>query len=91
MGEYGTIESLPGQSSETFSGTIGRTCPAAELPKQDLLLDTRRFDSEGYWAFCRFDSEEVPALRMGFQLGGVQHRQPVNRCRIGIASSCISR
>jgi hypothetical protein len=37
---------------------------------QDLLLDTRRFGSEGYWAFCRFTSEEVPALRMGFQLGG---------------------
>ncbi|OHD68932.1 MAG: hypothetical protein A2177_05165 [Spirochaetes bacterium RBG_13_68_11] len=70
MSEQGAIESLPGQPSKTFSGQIGRTCPAAEFPKQDLLLDTRRFDSEGYWAFCRFDSEEVPALRMGFQLGG---------------------
>lgn len=63
-------ESLPGQPGLTFSGRIGSTYPAAAFPKQDLLLDTRRFDSEGYWAFCRFASDEVPALRMGFQLGG---------------------
>ena len=63
-------ESLPGEPGLTFSGRIGSTYPAADLPTQDLLLDTRRFASEGYWAFCRFTNEEVPALRMGFQLGG---------------------
>lgn len=64
------VESLPGRPGLTFSGRIGRTYPAATFPKGDLLLDTRRYDSEGYWAFCRFSSPEVPALRMGFQLGG---------------------
>jgi len=54
----------------TFSGIVGRTYPAAAFPKADLLIDPRRFDSEGNWAFCRFSSEEVPAVRMGFQRGG---------------------
>lgn len=64
------FESLPGRPSLTFSGIVGRTYPAAGFPKQDLLLDSRRFDSEGSWAFCRFTSEEFPAVRMGFQRGG---------------------
>jgi hypothetical protein len=63
-------ESLPGQPSLNFSGLVGRTYPAGDFPKQDLLIDPRRFDSEGSWAFCRFSSEEVPAVRMGFQRGG---------------------
>ena len=64
------IESLPGQPSLTFSGIIGRTYPAPEFPMADLLIDPRRFDSEGNWAFCRFAGAEVPAVRMGFQRGG---------------------
>jgi hypothetical protein len=36
----------------------------------DLLIDPTRFPSEGDWAFCRFDDERIPALRMGFQRGG---------------------
>jgi hypothetical protein len=63
-------ESLPGQPSLTFAGVVGRTYAAAAFPQQDLLIDPRRFDSEGNWAFCRFASEEVPAVRMGFQRGG---------------------
>jgi hypothetical protein len=63
-------ESLPGHPGLTYSGRIGETYPATGFPHKDLLLNTRSFDSEGYWAFCRFDSAEVPALRMGFQLGG---------------------
>jgi hypothetical protein len=63
-------ESLPGRPSLTFSGNVGRTYPADTFPKEDLLIDSQRFDSEGNWAFCRFASEEVPALRMGFQRGG---------------------
>jgi hypothetical protein len=66
----GVTESLPGQPGLTFSGIIGRTYPAASIPMQDLLIDPRRFDSEGNWAFCRFESEEVPAVRIGFQRGG---------------------
>jgi hypothetical protein len=70
MATYDRAESLPGQPSLTFSGTIGRTYPAAEFPRQDLLIDPSRFDSEGNWAFCRFAGGEVPAVRMGFQRGG---------------------
>jgi hypothetical protein len=29
-----------------------------------------RFPSEGYWAFCRFESDAIPAVRLGFQRGG---------------------
>jgi hypothetical protein len=70
MAAMESLESLPGQASLTFSGIVGRTYPAAAFPKQDLLIDPRRFDSEGNWAFCRFNSDEVPAVRMGFQRGG---------------------
>jgi hypothetical protein len=64
------LESRPGQKSLTFSGLVGTTYPAAQFPKQDYLIDPSRFDSEGNWAFCRFTSEEIPAVRMGFQRGG---------------------
>jgi hypothetical protein len=68
--EMATVESLPGSKSRTFAGIIGKTYPPAEFPKQNYLIDQSRFDSEGNWAFCRFDSEEIPAVRMGFQRGG---------------------
>ena len=63
-------ESRPGQASLAFSKPVGSTLPAASLPLSDLLLDARRFPSEGCWAFCTFTSKEVPAVRMGFQRGG---------------------
>ncbi len=62
--------SLVGQASRAYSGLIGQTYPAGDLPKGDLLLDRSRWPSEGLWAFCSFDSEEIPAIRMGFQRGG---------------------
>jgi hypothetical protein len=69
-GEVERVESLPGQKSLTFSKIVGTTYPAAQFPKQDYLIDPSRFDSEGNWAFCRFTSEEIPAVRMGLQRGG---------------------
>lgn len=61
--------SLPGEASRVFGGLVGRTYPAFEWPLADLLIDRERFESEGNWAFCRFDSPQVPAVRMGFQAG----------------------
>lgn len=62
--------SRPGERSRVFEGRVGETAPAADLAASDLLIDPARFPSEGEWAFCRFDSAEIPALRMGFQRGG---------------------
>jgi hypothetical protein len=53
-----------------FSRPVGSTTAAAGFPLEDLLFDPGRFPSEGAWAFCRFTSPEVPAVRMGFQKGG---------------------
>jgi hypothetical protein len=65
------VESRPGEPSLAFSGRVGETCPSGQLPPRDyLLVDWTRFDSEGNWAFCRFDGVEVPAVRFGFQRGG---------------------
>jgi len=56
--------------SLAFSGAVGATVPAAQVPSQDRLLDATRFPSEGYWAFCRFENDAIPAVRLGFQRGG---------------------
>jgi hypothetical protein len=40
------------------------------MSPRDYLIDSSRYSSEGNWAFCRFDSDEIPALRLGFQRGG---------------------
>jgi hypothetical protein len=53
-----------------FEGAVGKTVPVSSVSKRDYLIDAARFASEGNWAFCRFDSDEVPALRLGFQRGG---------------------
>ena len=58
------------QRSLAFSGAVGVTVPAAQVPSQDRLLDATRFPSEGYWAFCRFENDTIPAVRLGFQRGG---------------------
>ncbi len=59
---------------------MGDTVAAAAVPAEDYLIDASRFPSEGNWAFCRFDSDEIPALRLGFQRGGFNggfvHRDP---------------
>ena len=61
--------SLPGQDSRVFVGKDGHTYAAADIDAADYLLDRRRFDSEGDWAFCRFSSPQIPAVRFGYQLG----------------------
>ena len=65
-----SLRSRPGEPSRAFSALVGHTLPAADLRPADLLIDPTRFPSEGDWAFCRFDDERIPALRMGFQRGG---------------------
>jgi hypothetical protein len=57
-------------TSRVFEGTVGETRPAMLVSKHDYLIEPNRFPSEGNWAFCRFDGDEVPALRLGFQRGG---------------------
>jgi len=56
--------------SLAFSGAVGVTVPATQVASNDRLLDPARFPSEGYWAFCRFESDAIPAVRLGFQRGG---------------------
>lgn len=71
---------IAGQPSAAFLGAIGVATVASNLAKQDYLIDPRKFRSEGNWAFCRFDSDDVPAVRLGFQKGGLNagtiERQP---------------
>jgi hypothetical protein len=59
----------PGRSA-AFGGPVGVAIPAASLSKREYLIDAARYPSEGNWAFCRFTSDEVPAIRLGFELGG---------------------
>lgn len=61
--------SLPGEASRVYLGRVGETYPAAEVDPDDYIVDPDRFDSEGDWAFCRFTSSRVPAVRFGYQLG----------------------
>ena len=56
--------------SAAFGGVVGVAVPASSVATQDYLVDSNRFPSEGNWAFCRFESDEVPAIRLGFELGG---------------------
>jgi hypothetical protein len=56
--------------SRVFDGAVGRTVAAASVSQRDYLIDPNRFPSEGNWAFCRFEGEDIPALRLGFQRGG---------------------
>ena len=56
--------------SACYDGAVGITRQASAVPARDYLIDAQRFASEGNWAFCRFDSDDIPALRLGFQRGG---------------------
>lgn len=76
--------------SATFDGPVGVVVPAASVSKRDYLIDADRYPSEGNWAFCRFESDEVPAIRLGFELGGF-NPGPVAATPIEPISSCISR
>ena len=53
-----------------FGAAVGETVSTSGVSRHDYLIDSARFASEGNWAFCRFEGEEVPALRLGFQRGG---------------------
>jgi hypothetical protein len=64
----GSISS-PRGGSLAFNGAVGVTVPATQVALIDRLLDPARFPSEGYWAFCRFESDAIPAVRLGFQRG----------------------
>jgi hypothetical protein len=70
MGDTYKSDSPGSRSSGVFDGCIGRSVAASDVAPRDYLIDPDRFPSEGNWAFCRFDSEEIPALRLGFQRGG---------------------
>ena len=63
------VRSRPGQPSRVFEGIVGRTSAAGNVAPSDYLIDRQRFDSEGDWAFCRFSSLEIPAVRLGYQIG----------------------
>lgn len=56
--------------SVAFSGAVGVAVAAADVSPRDYLIDIDRYPSEGNWAFCRFENEEIPAIRLGFELGG---------------------
>jgi hypothetical protein len=56
--------------SAAFDGPVGVAVPAASVSKRDYLIDADRYPSEGNWAFCRFESDDIPAIRLGFELGG---------------------
>jgi hypothetical protein len=71
-------ESLPGQPSLCFAGEVGRTYPSGSFPAGDRGFDPARFPSEGCWAFCAFDNDEILAVRMGFQKGSF-NITPVDR------------
>jgi hypothetical protein len=64
--------SLPGEPSRVFGARVGQTYPAADWPVEDLIVDCEHLTSDGDWAFCRFYSEEIPAVRMGFQAGSFE-------------------
>ena len=63
-GDTAGIRSRPGEPSRVFSGLVGQTVPSHTLVPSDLLIDPARYPSEGDWAFCRFDDERIPALRL---------------------------
>ena len=67
-----TPRSLPGEPSRVFEARVGETYPADAWAIADVIVDRGRFASDGDWAFCRFDSEEIPAVRMGFQAGSFE-------------------
>ena len=61
--------SRPGEPSRVFAGIVGQTSRAGDVAPSDYLVDRGRFHSEGDWAFCRFDSPDIPAVRFGYQIG----------------------
>jgi hypothetical protein len=56
--------------SRAFEGVAGETTRAIQFAKSNYVMDAKRYDSEGNWAFCVFEGEEFPVARFGFQRGG---------------------
>ncbi len=63
------MSTRPAITSPHFEGRIGATIPAGDFPRANVLMDDSRYDYEGNWAFCRFDSDELLAARFGFGRG----------------------
>lgn len=55
--------------SLNFIGNIGETVAPSAFPKSNYIVDPSKWDYEGDWAFCRFDSEEIFGARFGFGRG----------------------
>ena len=55
--------------SKHFSGTIGQTIAPTDFPSSNYIIDDSKYDYEGNWAFCRFNSEAILAARFGFGRG----------------------
>jgi len=47
------------RGSLAFSGAVGATVPLRRWPRRTGSSMQRRFPSEGYWAFCRFESDAI--------------------------------
>ena len=62
--------SLEGQDSALFNGKVGTTCSNREFHPDNISIGQSEPDSDGMWAFCRFDHSEILAVRVGFQKGG---------------------
>ncbi len=62
------------EQSLNLSGEVARTVAARDFPLANVLMDPSRYDYEGNWAFCVFDSEEIPAARFGFGAGAFDLR-----------------
>ena len=45
--------SLFGDESLVFDGLVGHTYQSEKFPKQNYIVDSTKYDSEGNWAFCR--------------------------------------
>jgi hypothetical protein len=55
--------------SKHFSETIGKTIAPTDFPASNYIIDDAKYDYEGNWAFCRFNSEAILAARFGFGRG----------------------
>jgi hypothetical protein len=65
-----TPSSKADNTSGLFQGAPELVCPVEQFPDTNYIFDSARYDSEGNWAFCVFDSDNFLAARFGFQKGG---------------------
>lgn len=60
--------------SPFFLGRIGATISPRRFAASNSRIDPTRYDYEGNWAFCRFESDEVYGARFGFGRGAFDAR-----------------